>query len=93
MDISRSISSESKESNDKEIYVVKCPHCGILVEIIELNCRIFRCGIYKYNYSQINPHLPKKECDELISNEAIYGCGKPFMITEGCSTPIPCDYI
>ncbi len=81
------------EEEQKEIFVVKCPHCDILVEIVELNCRIFRCGIYKHNYTQIPPHLPKTECDQLISSSSIYGCGKPFRIEEGTNIPVICDYI
>ncbi len=75
------------------IHVVACPHCGILVEILELNCRIFRCGIYKHNHTQIDPHMPKDECDALVLNESIYGCGKPFRIPEGETEPVACDYI
>lgn len=80
-------------NTESSIYVVKCPHCHILVEVVELNCRIFRCGIYKETYEQINPHMPKKDCDELVLNNSIYGCGKPFRIPEGSTTPVECDYI
>jgi hypothetical protein len=79
--------------SDSSIFVVKCPHCGIFVEVVELNCRIFRCGIYKNNYTQINPHMPKKDCEELVLNNSIYGCGKPFKIPEGSTEPVECDYI
>jgi|LakMenEpi03Aug12_release.lakeMendotaPanAssembly.Ray.scaffolds.fasta_scaffold804379_2 hypothetical protein len=80
-------------NGEKTIYVVKCPHCSILVEVVELNCRIFRCGIFKETYQQINPHLSKKECDDLVLNNSIYGCGKPFQIPAGSSDPVICDYI
>ena len=53
--------------------IIQCPHCEQLTEIIELRCKIFRCGIYKKNYKQINPHLSKEKCDGLIH-------GKPFLI-------------
>ncbi len=79
--------------SDSSIFVVKCPHCGIFVEVVELNCRIFRCGIYKNNYTQINPHMPKKDCEELVLNNYIYGCGIPFKIPEGSTEPVECDYI
>jgi hypothetical protein len=79
---------------DKSIFVVKCPHCGIMIEIVEFNCRIFRCGVFKHpSYEQIAPHLPKEECDRLVLNNSIYGCGKPFRIPEGSLDPIVCDYI
>jgi hypothetical protein len=82
-----------ENDNAPSIFVIKCPHCGILIEVVELNCRIFRCGIYKHNYTQINPHLPKKDCEELVLNNSIYGCGKPFRIPESSTEPVECDYI
>lgn len=59
---------------------IECPHCQIFIEIIELNCCIFRCGILKSNNIQINPHLSKIECDKLTKDNKIYGCSKPFKI-------------
>lgn len=59
---------------------IKCPHCNTMIEVIELNCKIFRCGIYKNNFEQIDPHLNKEECDRLYNNGLIYGCSKPFMV-------------
>ena len=68
--------------------ILFCPHCNIGIEIESINCGIFRCGIYK-NGMQINPHLPKEEC-ERIKNE-IWGCGKPFQYIDG--KIIKCEYI
>jgi hypothetical protein len=34
----------------------------------------------KSNYQQINPHSTKEECDILLNNGLIYGCGKTFTI-------------
>jgi hypothetical protein len=79
--------------------LVLCPHCSQLIEIVELNCRIFRCGIYRQNGFQIPPHLPKIECDRLAENGSIYGCGKPFRVemveleSEKKYIAIICDYI
>jgi hypothetical protein len=64
---------------EKELIVI-CPHCKEVVIIEEINCSIFRHGIYKHNLQQIDPHLNKIKCDELINNNEIYGCGKPFLI-------------
>lgn len=76
---------------------VECPHCSQMIEIIELNCRIFRCGILKSDYKQINPHLSKLECERLFAEKLIFGCGKPFRILESEPnqelTAIKCDYI
>ena len=63
-----------------KIEYTTCPHCGTIIEIISFNCEIFRCGIIKANNTQIDPHLSKEKCDELIKNDAIHGCGKPFRI-------------
>ncbi len=59
---------------------INCPHCEITIEILELNCKIFRCGILKNNLKQIDPHLKKHQCDELKKKDLIFGCGKPFMV-------------
>ena len=69
---------------DDTFYNFKCPHClmCIIVNKKELNCKIFRCGVYRSNYKQIPPHLPKDECDKLRESDAIYGCGKPFLFID-----------
>jgi hypothetical protein len=71
--------------------ITECPHCKIGVFVEALNCRIFRCGIYKHNKQQINPHASKAECDRLFVTGAIYGCGKPFMVMD--DKTVVCDYI
>jgi len=72
--------------------VIECPHCEQKIEVIELNCRIFRCGILKADYKQIDPHLSKTECDELKKHDKIYGCGGPFRVDES-GNAVVCDYI
>jgi hypothetical protein len=69
-----------------------------MCEIVELNCCIFRCGIYKNSLQQIPPHLSKPECDALVGR--IHGCGKPFKIivteivkVEKKYEAVVCDYI
>lgn len=75
--------------------IIICPHCNNYIIIKELNCGIFRHGIYKNNGNQINPHASKEICDELVKNNLIYGCGKPFQIIEINDTfeLKICDYI
>ena len=63
-----------------EIFL-ECPHCKIKIEISEINCGVFRCGIYKDNGQQVHPHMPKDESDKL--GDAIYGCGQPFQYLNG----------
>ena len=64
-----------------------CPHCQVQIEIIEINCSIFRCGIIKSTGEQIPPHASKEEIEKL----EIYGCGQPFRLVEGKLEK--CDYI
>lgn len=75
--------------------IVICPHCNNYIEIIELNCCIFRHGIYKSSNEQIDPHMNKEKCDYLIKENLIYGCGKPFQIIKNQDDikVIICDYI
>jgi hypothetical protein len=49
----------------------------------------------KSDYKQIPPHLPKVECDKLVAEDKIYGCGKPFqlVLVEGEWKPVICEYI
>ena len=80
----------------EDFYHFNCPHCNkdIVVHKKELNCQIFRCGIYKNSFQQINPHLPKQDCDKLVLENKIYGCAKPFEILK-INTKLlvtKCDY-
>ncbi len=60
--------------------IITCPNCDSYLCITELNCCIFRCGIYKKTNEQIDPNLSEEKCNILIKNDLIYGCGKPFQI-------------
>jgi hypothetical protein len=75
--------------------IINCPHCDITIEVVQLNCQIFRCGIYKNTLKQIDPHLPKEQCDELKEKDLIYGCGKPFRVNVVNKEykSVICDYI
>lgn len=75
--------------------IMKCPHCDEYIIIQELNCGIFRHGIFKSNGQQINPHESRNLCDYYFINKLIYGCGKPFrIIKNGEKYEIHiCDYI
>lgn len=90
--------SEFLSSINQHVLVVECPHCSNYSTIMlnELNCCIFRHGVFKHNGEQINPHLSKEGCDELFNNDLIYGCGRPFRIihiNENNYKVIICDYI
>ena len=77
--------------------IVLCPYpdCNISIEIIEINCSIFRCGVHKHNGQQIDPHLPKEQCDKLKKENKIWGCGRPFQIVKinDSYNSIKCEYI
>ena len=64
-----------------------CPSCGVLIEILEVNCAIFRCGIVKATGEQIPPHASKEEIEKL----EIWGCGKPMRLVDG--KLVICPYI
>ena len=75
--------------------IITCPNCNDFVLIEQLNCRIFRHGVFKNNGQNIQPHSNKSICDSYIKNNLIYGCGKPFKIVEENKVlkAIKCDYI
>ena len=75
--------------------IINCPHCDDFIIIEKLNCGIFRHGTYKIDGKQVEPHLCKTSCDELIQSGKIYGCGKPFqiIISDGHVEIKKCDYI
>jgi hypothetical protein len=84
------------------IYYLECPHCKGIIEIHEneINCAIFRHGIYKDSGLQINPHESKEICDLAFTNALIIGCGKPFRFVKDPLDPKDlkvsleiCDYI
>lgn len=75
---------------------VQCPHCKGTVEVAEVNCAIFRHGILKRTGNQMDPHTPKKQCDELFTLDRIWGCGKPFKVIQwpdGSLIAVKCEYI
>ena len=69
---------------DDPYYIFKCPECKIYIIVLktEINCRIFRCGVYISDNQAIAPHAPKIECDRLKNENLIYGCGKPFIFKD-----------
>ena len=81
--------------------IANCPHCfeEVLIYSHEINCGIFRHGVFKDNMQQIDPHLPEAYCQRLIDDNKIIGCGKPFMIEKTFSDDKIiyylkiCDYI
>jgi len=89
------------DTNKPTNLVVECPHCKYPILIEELNCRIFRHGVFKINGTQINPHASKELCDFYVQNDLILGCSKPFQIIQNENSinnddtfiAVICDYI
>jgi len=81
----------------KSEIIIICPHCSENILIYQLNCCIFRHGVYKETEKQIDPHLSKEECNKLFEEKLIYGCGKPFKIIKSDESgeyfAEICDYI
>ena len=69
--------------NTETSIMVKCPHCGLYIQILEkeFNCKIFRHGIYKKTFRQIDPHLPKILCDALKERRSDLWMWKTIRIT------------
>lgn len=70
---------------------IECPHCKGTVIIEQMNCAVFRHGIFKKGGKQIPPHSSKSDCDKWIEKGEIYGCGKPFQVID--KKAVVCDYI
>lgn len=71
--------------------VVTCPHCDTAIEILAVNCAIFRCGVFRRTMAQIPPHAPKEQCDAWARAKKIWGCGKPFRLRN--DQAVACDYL
>jgi len=68
-------------------YIYQCPHCEDYIETDkeQLNCKIFRHGVFRKNGKQLPPHSKKNVCDQAKAKGLIYGCGKPYRITKNQS--------
>ena len=80
-----------------EIYV-SCPNCSLPILIMkkDINCAIFRHGIFKKNHKQMDPHTSREICTFLAKNNYIFGCGKPFKLVRKNDVDYStekCDYI
>ena len=73
-------------SKSDGFYYFFCPYvnCQLLIQVPvdQVNCQIFRHGMYISNAEQMNPHTPEPECDRIREKKdtVIYGCGLPFRM-------------
>lgn len=91
--------------NETKHYIFKCPNCELFILVPEnsVNCSIFRHGYYfeKNNReiiltNQINPHTNKETCENLVRENKIIGCGKPFQMFKNLNGEFfvkTCEYI
>ena len=75
--------------------ILQCPHCQNPFIMEKMNCGIFRHGIYKDSGKQMKPHSSEEICNQVIEEDLIYGCGKPFQIVQenDCLVVKKCGYI
>lgn len=92
---------------DSGHYIFQCPNCGGIVQVEQgqLNCRIFRHGYFFVKTgpksdelvltTQMNPHESKEVCDQLVQDNKVIGCAKPFRVVErdGLKIVETCGYI
>jgi hypothetical protein len=87
----------SEPIDNGQFYMVECPHCqgGFIIAKNEINCGIFRHGTMKVTGQPINPHESQAECDRLVREDLIRGCGKPFRVERNGEAIIVavCGYI
>ena len=67
--------------------VIQCKICGLVSEVIEINCNRFICGYYRDTLLQLNPHLSMINCNELQKKDLIIGCGVAFTIIDNIAIP------
>jgi hypothetical protein len=82
------------ESRMEDFVLTSCPKCGTTIQIFkrDINCRIFRCGIFKASNQPIAPHAAKAQIDAWLAQGRLHGCGQPFRLNAKNSAEV-CDYI
>lgn len=65
---------------ENDIYTFACPHCELLVQVQrnEINCRIFRHGVFISNQIPIPPHATQAQCHAFAVSPDVVGCCRPF---------------
>jgi hypothetical protein len=72
---------EKKNTTFIMISVLPCPHCQGGIEVIALNCGIFIHARRK-DTTEVDPHASRQECEQLLANNLIDGCGKALRIVK-----------
>ena len=74
---------------EKEI-IKSCPVCFQFVVIEQINCGIFRCGVFKDTFECIPPHSSKEQIELWKKAGRIWGCGSPMELVN--NELVVCDY-
>ena len=79
---------------DNEL-IVECPNCygKVIIKKNDVNCCIFRHGVWKSTNSPLDPHASKEVCDNAVRKNLILGCGLPFRLELSTMCTVVCDYI
>lgn len=78
---------------DGDLYVVVCPNCGggCVISQRDLNCQVFRHAVVIATGQPLNPHAGQAECERMLTENKIRGCGAPFRFDGETATK--CGYI
>ena len=63
-------------------HIFQCVHCKdyFVIAKKDFNCKILRHGVMKDTGKPMDPHAKQEECERLVQEGLIYGCGKPMRI-------------
>ena len=66
---------------DNGVYSFECPYCFDVITVAQdaIACTIFRHGWYKNTNLPIPPHSSLVECNRLVREGLINGCGLPYI--------------
>lgn len=67
-----------------------CPVCFQFVVIEQINCNIFRCGVFKDTFEYIPPHTSKEQIELWKKAGRIWGCGTAMELVN--NELAVCDY-
>jgi hypothetical protein len=74
-----------------------CLHCKdpFVISRRDFNCKILRHGVMKDTMKPMDPHAHRTECERLVREGLIYGCGKPMRIVVSGNEYVLeiCEYI
>lgn len=79
---------QPKNIPETPFYEWSCPWCfqtgldsKVIVAETELNCRRMIHGVFKQGGQPVPPHASRVECEQLLQQSLINGCGKALQIT------------